>query len=215
MFTSTSEEDRLLIIQCDSGHLYGDLIACARYRIDDERERARACAKGRTHVLFIIHLPRRGDVVGSSFVGFQGGQWVSAHIDEIQASNEDALTLDEALSAPISDLFYNMGFVSQKRKKSSKRSKKYVEDINNYPTEDSMDLEGMQQCEPSETGFEEPEDADKDTSSSSQPMEKELESLLEQETDLQLTRSMSPEEVSEKTPSVCCFMSFDVRLSFP
>ena len=40
MFERRSREDSLLIIQCDSGHLYSDLIACARYRVDDEREKS-------------------------------------------------------------------------------------------------------------------------------------------------------------------------------
>ena len=112
--------DRLLIIQCDLGHLYGDLIACARYRVDDEREKAnlqRRPGQGTTHVLFIIHLPRRGvdkDKESSSFVGFQGGAWISAYIDDIRAPTEAALTLDEALSAPISELFYNIPFISSR-----------------------------------------------------------------------------------------------------
>ena len=118
---SRDPRDKLLIIQCDSGHLYGDLIACARYRVDDEREKARLQRRpgqGTTHVLFIIHLPRRGvdkDKESSSFVGFQGGTWISAHIDDIRAPAEAALTLDEALSAPISELFYNMPFTSNRR----------------------------------------------------------------------------------------------------
>ena len=118
---SRDPRDKLLIIQSDSGHLYGDLIACARYRVDDEREKARLQRRrgqGTTHVLFIIHLPRRGvdkDKESSSFVGFQGGAWISAHIDDIRAPAEAALTLDEALSAPISELFYNMTFTSNKR----------------------------------------------------------------------------------------------------
>ena len=118
---SRDPRDKLLIIQCDSGHLYGDLIACARYRVDDEREKARLQRRpgqGTTHVLFIIHLPRRGvdkDKESSSFVGFQGGAWISAHIDDIRAPAEAALTLDEALSAPISELFYNMPFTSNRR----------------------------------------------------------------------------------------------------
>ena len=115
VFGKKTGKDRLLIIQCDSGHLYGDLIACARYRIDDEREKVRLSAQGNTHVLFIVHLPRQGgslDRKGASFVGFQGGSWISAHIDDIRSSSGSALTLEDALSAPISDLFYNMGFVS-------------------------------------------------------------------------------------------------------
>ena len=104
----------MLIIQCDSGHLYGDLIACARYRIDDEREKANLrYVDGNTHVLFIIHLPRQAGEMetSSSFVGFQGGVWISAHIDDIRAPPESALTLDEAFNAPISELFYNGEFV--------------------------------------------------------------------------------------------------------
>eukprot|EP00731_Ephydatia_muelleri_P002837 Em0001g2837a len=33
----TENENVLIIIQCQSGHQYGDLIACARYRVNDER----------------------------------------------------------------------------------------------------------------------------------------------------------------------------------
>ena len=122
LFERHSKNDSLLIIQCDSGHLYGDLIACARYRVDDVREKAsyylsRNC--GSTHVLFIIHLPRRGGLggdsnrgVGSSFVGFQGGRWLSAHIDDLRAPSEAGLSLEDTLTAPISTLFYNMDFVS-------------------------------------------------------------------------------------------------------
>ena len=115
---SCDSRDKLLIIQCDSGHLYGDLIACARYRVDDEREKAnlqRGPGQGTTHVLFIIHFPRRGvdkDKESSSFVGFQGGAWISAHIDDICTPTEAALTLDQALSAPISELFHNIPFTS-------------------------------------------------------------------------------------------------------
>ena len=100
----------MLIIQCDSGHLYGDLIACARYRIDDEREKTNLrYVDGNTHVLFIIHLPRQAGEMetSSSFVGFQGGVWISAHIDDIRAPPESALTLDEAFNSPISELFYS------------------------------------------------------------------------------------------------------------
>lgn len=104
----SDNDETLLIIQCDSGHLYGDLIACARYRIDDEREKAKLRQYGSTHVLFIINLPRQKG--SSSFVGFQGGSWLSAHIDDIRPPPESALTLNEALSAPISQLFYSGTF---------------------------------------------------------------------------------------------------------
>ena len=126
-FSNHNSGDNLLIIQCDSGHLYGDLVACARYRIDDEKEKAlrkkekalreKKVVTGTTHVLFIIHLPRRGGSRGKtsfSFVGFQGGSWISAHIDDIHVQSEAALTLDDALNATISELFYNMPFLPGK-----------------------------------------------------------------------------------------------------
>ena len=107
------DKDCLLIIQCDSGHLYGDLLACARYRIDDERAKIRwREGQGSTHVLFVIHLPRQAETHKTSFVGFQGGSWISAHIDDIRAPPESALTLDDALSSPISQLFYSKTFES-------------------------------------------------------------------------------------------------------
>ena len=110
------QTESLLIIQCDLGHLYGDLIACARYRVDDERERSSfrwTHGHGRTHILFIVHLPRGGGDRGGasnvrlgSFVAFQGGRWLSAHIDDLRTPSEAVLCLDDALRTSISDLFY-------------------------------------------------------------------------------------------------------------
>lgn len=102
----------LLIVQCDSGHLNGDLIACARYRIYDKRSKtSQEQYKSNTHVLFIIHLPRKAP--GSSFVGFQGEPWVCCHVDDLRALDDDCLSLHSALYMPISDLFYNQNFVSE------------------------------------------------------------------------------------------------------
>ena len=121
MFEQQNDDmaDSLLIIQCDSGHLYGDLIACARYRVDDERERSSyrwTHGRARTHILFIIHLPRAGGSDGAgggtriklgSFVGFQGGRWLSAHIDDLRTPSEAVLRLDDVVHTSISDLFYS------------------------------------------------------------------------------------------------------------
>ena len=118
-FEHRCREDSLLIVQCDSGHLYGDLISCARYRVDDEREKSSHLwtqEYGRTHVLFIVHLPRRGgegDGALGSFVGFQGGKWLSAHIDDLRAPSEAALSLEDALHNSISSLFYCEGSVQK------------------------------------------------------------------------------------------------------
>lgn len=95
-------------MQCDSGHLNGDLIACARYRIYDERVKAikknEIQQRGSvTHVLFIINLPHQ--IFGSSFVGFQGDPWISYHIDDLRASSGDTIEPLHAISSTISDLF--------------------------------------------------------------------------------------------------------------
>jgi len=96
----------MLVIQCDSGHLNADLIACARYRIYDKRAEAswQNEREGHTHVLFIIHLPRQ--LLGSLFVGFQGNPWISAHIDNLRPFMHDMITLHEAIGMSISYLFY-------------------------------------------------------------------------------------------------------------
>ena len=99
----------LLVIQCDSGHLNADLIACARYRIYDKRAETSLQNKvlrreGRTHVLFIIHLQRH--MLGSSFVGFQGDPWISIHIDNLRPTKYNTITLHEAMIMSISHLFY-------------------------------------------------------------------------------------------------------------
>ncbi len=100
----------LLIIQCDSGHVDGDLIACARYRIYDERAKSKIQnsihgKEDNTNVLFIIHLPRQATT--SSFVGYQGDPWISTHIDDIRSPTEATITPWKAMEASISDLFYS------------------------------------------------------------------------------------------------------------
>ena len=95
-----------MIIQCEAGHLFGDLIACARYRVYDERAKAvhiNSRKQGMTHVVFIIQLPPHTS--GSSFVGFQGEPWISTHIDELHSTDSDQLTLSDAMNYKISELF--------------------------------------------------------------------------------------------------------------
>lgn len=115
----------MLIVQCESGHLDGDLIACARYRIIDERTKAIEKYKnaenggqlvvdgersmlndGKSHVLLIIHLPRQA--IATSFVGFQSDPWISAHIDELRESGDDTINPFTANGKTISSLFFCM-----------------------------------------------------------------------------------------------------------
>ncbi len=98
----------LVIIQCDSGHLNSDLIACARYRVCDEAIRAKTKNRIRsrddiTHVLFVIRLPQQE--IKSQFVGFQGDPWISVHVDDLRPTSEATVMPEQALNASISELF--------------------------------------------------------------------------------------------------------------
>lgn len=95
----------LMILQCDSGHLNGELIACAKYRIMDECIRNRGSQNlPITHILVIIQLPMEARL--SSFVGFQGGHWTSVHIDELLSDNDlHGMPIDEMIPHSISEIF--------------------------------------------------------------------------------------------------------------
>ena len=95
------------MIQCDSGHLNGDLIACARYRICDLRKEK----KNGVHVVFIVHLPR--NAMSSTFVGFQGEPWTCYHVDDFLEIDDYGFQLTTALQKTVSELFYSGEFVSE------------------------------------------------------------------------------------------------------
>ena len=103
--------NRLIVIQCHTGHKNGNLIACARYRIYDERVKAINKNKiqhrlGVTHTLFIINLTHQVSST-SSFVGFQGDPWISYHIDDLRPTSGNTCTIQplQAISTNISELF--------------------------------------------------------------------------------------------------------------
>ena len=102
--------DVLFIVQCDSGHINGDLIACAKYRLEDviheeskiyqvqqldtfspgleeptavsQSHQLEKKRKGRFYALFTVYLPRKHGHTKSSFVSFLGGDWKCTHIDD-------------------------------------------------------------------------------------------------------------------------------------
>ena len=100
MFKARGANEYLVIIQCDSGHLNGDLIACARYRIYDLKARIHEGLT--THVLFVINLPQQ--VASSSFVGFQGDPWISSHIDDLRPPSDNTVAPDKASLRDMEDL---------------------------------------------------------------------------------------------------------------
>ena len=100
-----------MIIECDAGHLNIDLIACARHRIIDERVTAmqmtsdtnHGLPQQATHVVFIVQLPKQ--VGGTKFVGFQGAQWYSVHIDDLSPPKDFSFTLPNAFYHSMSEIF--------------------------------------------------------------------------------------------------------------
>ena len=108
------DDQHLVIVQCDSGHTTGDLIAYARYHIYNLKanaDKGQATDGGQfadqgqvTHVLFIIHL--HNHKVNSSFIGFQGDPWVSSHIDDLRAASDFSVSAREAIGLSISELFW-------------------------------------------------------------------------------------------------------------
>lgn len=63
---------RVLLLQCDSGDVHAELIACARYNIWNEfcqmSTDIDTIGRQLLHVIFIVQLPR---IAGGCFVGFQ------------------------------------------------------------------------------------------------------------------------------------------------
>ena len=94
-------ETKMLIVQCDSGDSNTDLIACARHRLVDERQKP--TCKGTTHVIFIVQLPRVAG--GTTFTSFQGGLWTSIHIDELMCPKGANQIVNVALKEPMHKLF--------------------------------------------------------------------------------------------------------------
>ena len=104
MFTANTEHNRLLIIQCTKADENIDLIACARYHVMDECKKKET--NGVTHIVFIIQLSRV--IGGTSFSSFQGGQWVSAHIDDLHVSPNIDKVLRSALNNQLHIFFKSL-----------------------------------------------------------------------------------------------------------
>ena len=58
------------------------------------------------HVVFIIQLPRKAG--GTNFVGFQGGDWLSVHLDDLRSLKENELSFQSAIQCSISEIFNSM-----------------------------------------------------------------------------------------------------------
>ena len=90
-----------LILECDSGHLYGNLISCCRYRIIDKFSKVNDCS---TQIILLIHMPRKYPT--SNFVSFQSHPWICIHVDEL---SENIIDVEKLVveKRKISELFYS------------------------------------------------------------------------------------------------------------
>ncbi|XP_077981891.1 E3 ubiquitin-protein ligase rnf213-alpha-like [Glandiceps talaboti] len=106
-FNVVSSKEKVLLIQCAMGNENINLIACSRYILLDERAEAakRVAESGKlmsTHVVFIIQLPY---IAGGCFDGFQGGNWLSVHIDELRQPLRKRPEVVHWENQSISDMF--------------------------------------------------------------------------------------------------------------
>ena len=98
----------ILIVQCDSGDDNFNLIAGARHILMEERNNAAELLNlakiEPVHIVLVVQLPR---ISGGcrNFVGFQGGKWMSVHIDELRPPGGNTPSIEHLIDKPISELF--------------------------------------------------------------------------------------------------------------
>ena len=100
------------MVQCDAGDLNSKLIACARHLLVEQRTTAEQdfqesvghASSSFVHIVLIIQLPR---LVGGcpTFAGFQGGRWMSVHIDELRPPTGQIPAIQFMVDQSISHLF--------------------------------------------------------------------------------------------------------------
>ncbi|XP_070579262.1 E3 ubiquitin-protein ligase rnf213-alpha-like [Ptychodera flava] len=103
---SGRSQERMLIVQCESGNENNNLIACSRYIVHDERDDAMKQAEEEAwppaHIVYIIQLPRTS---GGTFDGLQGGEWMCVHIDDLRPPQTNRPEITSLQSQPVSMIF--------------------------------------------------------------------------------------------------------------
>ena len=111
-FAKLGGREGLLLVQCDAGDLNCNLIPCARHLLVEQRttaeqdllESAEQSPSSFIHIVLIVQLPR---LVGGcpTFVGFQGGRWLSIHIDELRPPTGQIPAIQFMVDRSVSELF--------------------------------------------------------------------------------------------------------------
>lgn len=101
--------ESLLIVQCDSAtDLNVNLVACSRHLLKEEcREMEKELdpdSTGFSHIVMIVQLSR---VAGGcrEFVGVQGEDWLSVHIDELCPPSEEIPPIEALMDRSVSEIF--------------------------------------------------------------------------------------------------------------
>ncbi|XP_068694638.1 E3 ubiquitin-protein ligase rnf213-alpha-like [Montipora foliosa] len=110
-FAKLGGREGLLIVQCDAGDVNGNLIPCARHLLVEQRTTAvedfaesLGDDPSSVHIVMILQLPR---LVGGcqTFAGFQGGGWISVHIDELRPPTGQIPAIKFMVDRSVSELF--------------------------------------------------------------------------------------------------------------
>ena len=111
-FAKLGGTEGLLIVQCDAGDLNCNLIPCARHLLVEQRTTAEQDfvesvgynPSSSVHIVLIVQLPR---LVGGcpTFTGFQGGRWISVHIDELRPPTGQIPAIQFMVDRSVSELF--------------------------------------------------------------------------------------------------------------
>ncbi|XP_066519298.1 E3 ubiquitin-protein ligase rnf213-alpha-like [Hoplias malabaricus] len=104
-FLNTPSANKILLVQMDFGEdaLSANILASARYSCMNEIIRAKHIGECRVYVYFITKLPRMEG--GTSYIGFQGGHWMSVHIDDLRSSQDIVSDVQNLRNVSICELF--------------------------------------------------------------------------------------------------------------
>uniref|UniRef100_A0A3B4X7H2 RING-type E3 ubiquitin transferase n=1 Tax=Seriola lalandi dorsalis TaxID=1841481 RepID=A0A3B4X7H2_SERLL len=104
-FLGSTHEDKVLIIQTeyDENSHRKNILSSAKYSCINEMSKWTTTDNTKIFVYFVSKLPRIEG--GTSYVGFQGGPWMSVHIDDLRRSKEFVSDVHSLKNLQISDLF--------------------------------------------------------------------------------------------------------------
>ncbi|XP_070836494.1 E3 ubiquitin-protein ligase rnf213-alpha [Chaetodon trifascialis] len=131
--SNTGPCNKILIIQCDfdeASHS-ANLIASAKYSSINEINKITQESMGsKVFVYFITRLPRMEG--GTSYIGFRGGPWRSAHIDDLRRSKDIVSDIKALQNMTISQMFETT---------TSQPEAMEVDDMHTENEQDDMELE--------------------------------------------------------------------------